>query len=67
VKGAIDVALQCKRDGKKKTILFNLCGHGNFDMQSYADFTAGKLRDEDYNHQELAMALAGLPKMPVTA
>jgi tryptophan synthase beta chain len=67
VKGAIDVALQCKREGKAKTILFNLCGHGNFDMQAYADFTSGKLRDEDYSQQELAMALAGLPKMPVSA
>jgi tryptophan synthase beta chain len=67
VKGAIDAALQAKREGKKKTILFNLCGHGNFDMQAYADFTAGKLKDEDYNHEELAMALAGLPKVPVPA
>jgi tryptophan synthase beta chain len=67
VKGAIDVALQAKREGKKKTILFNLCGHGNFDMQAYADFTAGKLKDEDYNQQELALALAGLPKVPVPA
>ncbi len=67
VKGTIDAALQAKREGKKKTILFNLCGHGNFDMQAYADFTAGKLKDEDYNQQELAMALAGLPKVPVPA
>jgi tryptophan synthase beta chain len=67
VKGAIDAALQAKREGKKKTILFNLCGHGNFDMQAYADFSAGKLKDEDYNQQELAMALAGLPKVPVPA
>jgi len=36
-------------------------------MQAYADFTSGKLKDEDYNHQELAMALAGLPKVPVPA
>jgi len=67
VKGAIEEALKAKREGKKKTILFNLCGHGNFDMQAYADFTAGKLRDEDYSQQELAMALAGLPKVPVPA
>jgi tryptophan synthase beta chain len=67
VKGAIEEALKCKREGKKRTILFNLCGHGNFDMQAYADFTAGKLRDEDYSQQELAMALAGLPKVPVPA
>jgi tryptophan synthase beta chain len=67
VKGAIDAAIQAKREGQKKTILFNLCGHGNFDMQAYADFAAGKLKDEDYNQQELAMALAGLPKVPVPA
>ncbi|MEQ8698432.1 MAG: TrpB-like pyridoxal phosphate-dependent enzyme [Bauldia litoralis] len=63
VKGAIDLALDCKRDGTKKTILFNLCGHGYFDMQAYSDFAAGKLRDEDFNQDELAMALAGLPKV----
>ncbi|MGH7002565.1 MAG: TrpB-like pyridoxal phosphate-dependent enzyme [Alphaproteobacteria bacterium] len=67
VKGAIEEALKAKREGKKRTILFNLCGHGNFDMGAYADYTAGKLRDEDFNQQELAMALAGLPKMPVAA
>ena len=67
VKGAIEEALRAKREGKKKTILFNLCGHGNFDMGAYADFTAGKLRDEDYSQQELALALAGLPKVPVPA
>jgi tryptophan synthase beta chain len=67
VKAVIDEALKCKREGKKRTILFNLCGHGNFDMQAYMDFTAGKLKDEDYNEQELAMALAGLPKIPVAA
>jgi tryptophan synthase beta chain len=67
VKGVIEEALKAKREGRKKTILFNLCGHGNFDMQAYADFTAGKLKDEDYNQQELAMALAGLPKVTVPA
>lgn len=63
VKGAIDEALQCKRDGTKKTILFNLCGHGHFDMQAYMDFSAGKLTDQHYDEGELAMALAGLPAM----
>ncbi len=63
----IEEALKAKRDGKKTTILFNLCGHGNYDMQAYMDFAAGKLRDEDYSQQELAMALAGLPKVAVPA
>jgi tryptophan synthase beta chain len=63
VKGAIDEALRCKQDGVSRTILFNLCGHGNFDMQAYMDYAAGKLQDQDYDAAELAMALAGLPSV----
>ncbi|MFO1189629.1 MAG: TrpB-like pyridoxal phosphate-dependent enzyme [Alphaproteobacteria bacterium] len=61
VKGAIDEALKCKRDGVSRTILFNLCGHGHFDMQAYTDYFAGKLTNQTYDENELAMALAGLP------
>jgi tryptophan synthase beta chain len=61
VKGAIDEALRCKAEGKSETILFNLCGHGHFDMQAYMDYFAGKLQDLNYDEGELAMALAGLP------
>ncbi|MEQ8539533.1 MAG: hypothetical protein RIB93_19040 [Coleofasciculus sp. D1-CHI-01] len=61
VKGAIDEAFRCKEEGISRTILFNLCGHGHFDMQSYIDYHAGRLQDSEYNEQEIAMALAGLP------
>ena len=61
VKGAIDEALRCKEEGVEKTILFNLCGHGHFDMQAYIDYQAGKLRNTRYSAEEVAMALAGLP------
>ena len=61
VKGAIDEALRCKEEGSAQTILFNLCGHGHFDMQAYSDFLSGKLVDQEYDEKELAMALAGLP------
>ena len=64
VKGAIDEALKCKREGKSRTILFNLCGHGHFDMQAYTDYFAGKLTDRSYAEEELAMALSGLPSVP---
>jgi tryptophan synthase beta chain len=64
VKGAIDEALKCKQEGKSRTILFNLCGHGHFDMQAYTDYFAGKLTDRSYQESELAMALAGLPSVP---
>ncbi|OGA07324.1 MAG: TrpB-like pyridoxal-phosphate dependent enzyme [Betaproteobacteria bacterium RIFCSPHIGHO2_12_FULL_69_13] len=63
VKGAIDEALRCKTEGKGKTILFNLCGHGHFDMQAYTDYFSGKLTDQSYDEKELAMALAGLPSV----
>ena len=63
VKGAIEEALRCKREGRAETILFNLCGHGHFDMSAYQKYFAGELRDETYNEQELAMALAGLPSV----
>jgi tryptophan synthase beta chain len=63
VKGAIDEALKCKAEGVSKTILFNLCGHGHFDMQAYTDYFSGKLTDMKYDESELAMALAGLPSV----
>jgi tryptophan synthase beta chain len=61
VAGAIGEALRAKEEGKQRTILFNLCGHGHFDMQSYIDYQAGKLQNYDYPAEEIAMALAGLP------
>jgi len=63
VKGAIDEALRCKVEGKSRTILFNLCGHGHFDMSAYQAYFSGKLVDQAYDEAELAMALAGLPSV----
>jgi tryptophan synthase beta chain len=64
VRAAIDEAEKCRESGESKAILFNLCGHGHFDMQAYMDYSAGKLKDLDYGEAELAMALAGLPSAP---
>jgi tryptophan synthase beta chain len=61
VAGAIREALKAKEEGKPRIILFNLCGHGHFDMQAYIDYQAGKLENYDYPAEEIAMALAGLP------
>jgi tryptophan synthase beta chain len=63
VKAAVDEAVRCREEGRSQTILFNLCGHGHFDMQAYMDYFAGKLRDLDYDEADLAMALAGLPSV----
>jgi tryptophan synthase beta chain len=64
VKGAIEEALRCKREGRSETIVFNLCGHGHFDMVAYQKYFAGELTDEQYDEKELAMALSGLPSVP---
>jgi len=63
VKGAIDEAVRCRDEGVSRAILFNLCGHGHFDMQAYMDYFGGRLTDQDYDERELAMALAGLPSV----
>jgi tryptophan synthase beta chain len=63
VKGAIDEALKAKAAGEAKVILFNLCGHGHFDMQAYADYFAGKLTDQSYAEADLQAALSHLPKV----
>jgi tryptophan synthase beta chain len=65
VKAAMDEALRCKEEGVSQAILFNLCGHGHFDMQAYIDYFAGKLEDHEYSEDEVAMALAGLPTVAV--
>ena len=63
VKAVIHEAEKCREAGESKTILFNLCGHGHFDMQAYQDYLAGKLKDLVYEEGEVAMALAGLPSV----
>jgi tryptophan synthase beta chain len=63
VRGAIHEAMRCKEEGESRSILFNLCGHGHFDMQAYIDYFDGKLSDQEYDESELAMALAGLPSV----
>ncbi len=61
VRGAIDEALACKDSGEEKTILFNLSGHGHFDMQAYTEYFAEGLEDKDYDEEALEQSLAHLP------
>ena len=63
VKAVVDEALACKREGTSRTILFNLSGHGHFDMQAYTEYFAGNLVDQDYSQTELDQALAALPQV----
>ncbi len=63
VKAVVDEALACKQEGTSRTILFNLSGHGHFDMQAYTEYFAGNLVDQDYSQTELDQALAALPQL----
>jgi len=63
IRAAIDEALRCKATGEEKVILFNLTGHGHFDMASYDRYLAGKLEDYEYPAEAIADSLRHLPKV----
>jgi tryptophan synthase beta chain len=63
IRGAVDEALQAKEEGKEKTILFNLSGHGHVDMTAYDDYFAGKLTDYEYPTEAIRESLSQLPKV----
>lgn len=51
-------AKRCKEEGKSETILFNLCGHGHFDLSSYENYLAGHLEDYEVTTADIASSLA---------
>ena len=61
VRVAIDEALRCKTEGTQRTIVFNLSGHGHFDLAAYEAFMAQRLRDETYAAEQVEAALQALP------
>jgi tryptophan synthase beta chain len=63
IKGAIDEALKCKSEGVSRAILFNLCGHGHFDLSAYEQYLAGSLEDYEYPDAAVKKALQALPKV----
>jgi tryptophan synthase beta chain len=63
IRGAIDEALDAKTKDEKRVILFNLSGHGNFDMGSYEAYLAGKLEDFDYPAEAVQDAMQRLPQV----
>lgn len=67
IRAAIDEALDAKLKGEKRVILFNLSGHGNFDMASYQAYFDGKLVDYDYPVEAVREAMASLPQVPAMA
>ncbi len=63
IKAAIDQALEAREAGEERVILFNLSGHGFFDMSAYEAYLAGRLEDYEYPSAEVEKALASLPKV----
>ena len=61
IRAAIDEALRCKEEGRPKTILFGLSGHGHFDLVAYDKFFAGKLDDDAISDEMLAEAAESIP------
>lgn len=58
-------AEQAKEEGREKTILFNLCGHGFVDMSAYEDYFAGKLSDHSFTDDELKKNLQEVRELSV--
>jgi tryptophan synthase beta chain len=63
IRVAIDEAQRAKKEGKKKTILFNLSGHGHFDLGAYEAYLGGKLQDYEYPTAKVEEALRSVPKI----
>ena len=63
IRVAIDEALEAKAEGRPRVILFNLSGHGHFDLSAYDRFMRGQLEDYEYPADRVSEALAALPKV----
>jgi tryptophan synthase beta chain len=67
IRAVIDEAEAAKQAGEERTILFNLCGHGHFDMSAYDAFLAGTLEDPEFSEADMDAALKRLPDAPAIA
>jgi tryptophan synthase beta chain len=63
IAGAIREALAAKEAGDERVILFNLCGHGHFDMTAYNAYLGGELSDYEYPQEQIDKSLQSLPQV----
>ena len=61
IKATVDLALEAREAGEEKVILFNLCGHGHFDLAAYEQYLAGNLVDFEHPEEEIERAVARIP------
>jgi tryptophan synthase beta chain len=64
IRCAIDEALEAKKTGEEKVILFNLSGNGYFDMYAYDKYLRGEMPDSSVSDAEIQKSLKTLPKIP---
>jgi tryptophan synthase beta chain len=64
IRAVVDEALAARESGEARVILFNLCGHGHFDLAAYDAYLAGELEDPEFSEAEMEEALARLPDTP---
>jgi tryptophan synthase beta chain len=67
IHGALKVAREADEAGEERTILFNLSGHGHFDMAAYDNYFAGKLEDVALDEEEMERALRAIDGLPTPA
>ncbi len=67
IKGAIDEAIAARDANEERVILFNLSGHGAYDMQAYDDYLHGRLPEFEFDPSAEESALAELPDVPPIA
>ncbi len=67
IRAVLDEAEAAKQAGEERVILFNLCGHGHFDMSAYDAYLAGKLEDPEFSEADMEAALERLPEAPSIA
>ncbi|MEM5825718.1 MAG: pyridoxal-phosphate dependent enzyme, partial [Thermofilaceae archaeon] len=63
VKAVIDLALEAKRTGERKVILFNLSGHGLLDLKAYDEYLSGTLKPYEYPKEEVEKSIQKLYQM----
>ena len=61
IRAAVDEALAAREEGKPRTILFCLSGHGHFDLAAYDTYLSGNLQDYEHPGREIAEAMATVP------
>jgi tryptophan synthase beta chain len=67
IHGALQAAAAADEEGKERTILFNLSGHGHFDLAAYDNYLAGKLEDVALDEDEMSRALHAIEGLPSPA